>query len=111
MREAHEFDAWYSVQYADWACVDYNLELVGLYGGHLPANLLQIYRRRFAQGFGGYPIVGDPDHVAREYAQLKAAGVDACTLSFFNYLAELPYFRDEVLPRLERLGVRQPYAD
>ena len=26
--------------------------------------------------------------------------------SMINYLNELPLFRDEVLPRLERLGVR-----
>lgn len=110
MREAQEFDAWYSEQHADWACVDYNLELVGLYGGHMPAEILQIYRRRFAQGFGSYPIVGDPDHVAREYARIHAAGVDACTVTFFNYLEEFPYFCDEVLPRLERLGVRTPRA-
>jgi hypothetical protein len=28
-------------------------------------------------------------------------------ISFVNYLDELPFFRDEVLPRLGRLGVRQ----
>jgi dimethylsulfone monooxygenase len=25
-----------------------------------------------------------------------------------NYADEFPYFRDEVLPRLERLGLRKP---
>ena len=110
MKEAQEFDHWYSNTCADWDCVDYNLELVGLYGGHMPADVLQIYRRRFAQGFGGYPLIGDPDHVAREYARIHDAGVDACTVTFFNYLEELPYFCDEVLPRLERLGVRVPLA-
>ncbi|MEM7541441.1 MAG: LLM class flavin-dependent oxidoreductase [Pseudomonadota bacterium] len=108
MKEAQEFDEYYSNECADWECVDYNLKLVGLYGGHMPADVLQLYRRRFAQGFGGYPIVGDPDHVAAQYAKIQAAGVDACTMTFFNYLEELPYFCDEVLPRLENLGVRQP---
>jgi hypothetical protein len=28
-------------------------------------------------------------------------------VSFVNYLNELPYFCDEVLPRLVRLGVRE----
>jgi len=27
-------------------------------------------------------------------------------MGFANYTAHLPYFRDEVLPRLERAGVR-----
>ena len=104
--EAEAFDEWYSNEHADWDCVDYNMELVGLYGGHLPPDILQQFRRRFAQGFGSYPVIGDPDAVARVYADLQAAGVDACTVAFFNYLDEMPYFCDEVLPRLERLGVR-----
>jgi hypothetical protein len=29
-------------------------------------------------------------------------------LSFVNYLDELPYFRDEVMARLERMGLRSP---
>jgi hypothetical protein len=29
-------------------------------------------------------------------------------VSFVNYLDELPYFCAEVLPRLERLGLRRP---
>jgi hypothetical protein len=29
-------------------------------------------------------------------------------MGFVNYLAEFPYFRDEVIPRLERAGVRMP---
>jgi hypothetical protein len=31
-------------------------------------------------------------------------------MNFVNFLDELPYFRDEVLPRLERLGLRVPVA-
>jgi FMNH2-dependent dimethyl sulfone monooxygenase len=30
------------------------------------------------------------------------------TLSFVDYVGELEYFAQEVLPRLEALGVRQP---
>jgi alkanesulfonate monooxygenase SsuD/methylene tetrahydromethanopterin reductase-like flavin-dependent oxidoreductase (luciferase family) len=37
MREALEFDEYYSNEHADWECVDYNLELLGLYGGAPPA--------------------------------------------------------------------------
>jgi hypothetical protein len=33
--------------------------------------------------------------------------VRGIAFSMVNYLDELPYFRDEVLPRLERIGVRQ----
>jgi hypothetical protein len=39
---------------------------------------------------------------------MSAAGFRGCGVSLCNYADEFPYFRDEVLPRLERLGVRKP---
>ena len=68
--------------------------------------LYQKLRVRYAGGHGGYPIIGSPDDVAAELAQISADGFDAYAFSFVNYLAELPYFAAEVLPRLQRLGVR-----
>lgn len=34
------------------------------------------------------------------------AGSDGLAINFVDYLKELPYFAAEVLPRLERLGLR-----
>jgi dimethylsulfone monooxygenase len=56
---------------------------------------------------GGIPIVGDPDTVAHELAQLATAGAKGIALSFVNYLDELPFFRNEVMPRLANLGLRE----
>jgi dimethylsulfone monooxygenase len=39
-------------------------------------------------------------------AKLSAAGFTGCGLSFVNYAAEFPFFRQEVLSRLEHLGLR-----
>jgi alkanesulfonate monooxygenase SsuD/methylene tetrahydromethanopterin reductase-like flavin-dependent oxidoreductase (luciferase family) len=64
-------------------------------------------RRYFAaNAVGGYPFVGTPDCIAEELATISQAGVRGIGLSFVNYLSEVPYFCDEVLPRLERAGVR-----
>jgi hypothetical protein len=38
---------------------------------------------------------------------LSRAGLRGIGFSFVNYLLELPYFCQEVLPRLERMGVRE----
>ena len=51
---------------------------------------------------GSYCSVGDPDKVAAELLQLHRVGFDGLVLNFVNYLDELPYFAQEVLPRLER---------
>jgi alkanesulfonate monooxygenase SsuD/methylene tetrahydromethanopterin reductase-like flavin-dependent oxidoreductase (luciferase family) len=60
-----------------------------------------------ANGMGGVPMVGDPDIVAHDLAQLAAAGARGIALSFVNYVEELPFFCDEVLPRLARKGLRE----
>ena len=46
--------------------------------------------------------------MAEELAFVGKAGLRGVALSFVNYLDDLPYFRDEVLPRLERMGLREP---
>lgn len=63
---------------------------------------------RAVAGYGGYGCMGDPGTVARELASMSAAGFGGVAIGFVNYLDEFAYFRDEVLPRLEALGVRQP---
>jgi alkanesulfonate monooxygenase SsuD/methylene tetrahydromethanopterin reductase-like flavin-dependent oxidoreductase (luciferase family) len=55
---------------------------------------------------GNFCAIGDPDHVAGELARLANAGFDGLALNFVNYLDELPYFVQEVMPRLVGMGLR-----
>jgi alkanesulfonate monooxygenase SsuD/methylene tetrahydromethanopterin reductase-like flavin-dependent oxidoreductase (luciferase family) len=84
------------------------MTLQGLYAQSYPKELIAKYRTRFASGHGGYPIVGDPDHVAAEFRRVADAGFSGATIATVNYLADLPYLIQEVLPRLERMGLRRP---
>ena len=52
-------------------------------------------------------MVGDPDDVAKALADLSKAGLTGIAISLVNYADELPFFCDEVLPRLERMGLRE----
>jgi alkanesulfonate monooxygenase SsuD/methylene tetrahydromethanopterin reductase-like flavin-dependent oxidoreductase (luciferase family) len=62
---------------------------------------------RYAGAYPGvFPLIGTPDEVAREIVEMSEAGLAGCTVAFVDYLREIPYFVQEVLPRLERLGVR-----
>jgi alkanesulfonate monooxygenase SsuD/methylene tetrahydromethanopterin reductase-like flavin-dependent oxidoreductase (luciferase family) len=56
---------------------------------------------------GMYPIIGTPDDLVSAFVRLADMGVAGSTLVFLNYLQELPYFLEEVLPRMERAGLRQ----
>ena len=55
-----------------------------------------------------YPFVGAPDDIAAEIGRMAATGLAGCTVAFVDYLKEIPYFVQEVLPRLERMGLRGP---
>jgi dimethylsulfone monooxygenase len=102
-REAEEY-ARYVDENTDWNAVDSIMEMKGLNGR--PPEIRARIRAGYARGMGGLPLIGSPDSVAAELAELSAAGFDGIAISFVNYIDELPYFRDEVLPRLARLGLR-----
>ena len=73
----------------------------------MPPDEYEAKRRYFAaNAIGGYPFVGTPERIAEELAIISQAGVRGIGLSFVNYLDEVPYFCDEVLPRLVRQGIR-----
>ena len=58
---------------------------------------------------GVHPIVGSPDDVVSEMAKLQAIGLAGSSMTFVNYLDEMPFFLQEVLPRMERVGLRTPH--
>jgi FMNH2-dependent dimethyl sulfone monooxygenase len=106
MREAEDYYRHCVIDNADWAAADRIMAMRGVTREAFPDDFEQ-RRLHQANGMGGVPIVGDPDHVARELAQLAAAGARGIALSFVNYLDELPFFAREVLPRLARVGLRE----
>src|SRR5579875_3371842 len=112
-KEALDYEHYVADENADWEAIDHLIELSAI--GHAGAGswahdrdeaAFQQRRRRIAIGHGGHPCVGDPDDVAAGLAKLQEAGFAGFAFSFVNYLTEFPYFRDEVLPRMERLGLR-----
>jgi len=108
-KEAEDYLDYYANQNADWGAVDNLMRLQGMHAQSFPADALEMLRGRFAAGHGTYPLVGDPDTVASELARFADAGFAGCTLSFVDYAKEFPYFRDEVLPRLEKMGLRESF--
>jgi alkanesulfonate monooxygenase SsuD/methylene tetrahydromethanopterin reductase-like flavin-dependent oxidoreductase (luciferase family) len=107
-KEAEEYYRYYADELADWGAVDNLMRLQGLHAQSFPEEALRTMRGRFAAGHGTYPLVGDPDTIVREMEKIPAAGFAGCTLSFVDYVKEFPIFAEEVLPRLERRGLRAP---
>src|SRR5262249_48202449 len=95
------------VEHADWRAVDDILALKNITAQNTPEEKFRQTRTGYAQGMGGLPIVGDPDHVASQLIDLSKAGLTGVAVSLVNYLDELPFFCAEVLPRLQRVGLRE----
>ena len=93
---------------ADWSAVDAILAKRKVTEAAIGAEEFARQRAHQANGMGGLPLVGDPDAVCEKLAALSRAGLAGVGISFVNYLEEMPYFCAEVLPRLERLGLRNP---
>jgi dimethylsulfone monooxygenase len=106
-KEAEDYYRHAVIENADWGAIDGMLANKSITPQTIGAEEYDKKRRYFAaNAIGGYPFVGTPDRVAEELAIISQAGVRGIGVSFVNYLAEVPYFCDEVLPRLERAGVR-----
>jgi FMNH2-dependent dimethyl sulfone monooxygenase len=106
-KEARDYYHHWSVELADWSAVDGILAIKNITPDTVPMEEFNLKRRQYTEGMGGLSIVGDPDQVAKQLADLSSAGLTGIAVSGVNYLEELPFFCDEVLPRLQRLGVRE----
>jgi alkanesulfonate monooxygenase SsuD/methylene tetrahydromethanopterin reductase-like flavin-dependent oxidoreductase (luciferase family) len=106
MTEAEDYHHYYAIEMQDEEGTSRLMELQGLHAQSFPAEAFALFRERFAAGHGVYPLVGTPDHIADELAPISTAGFDGTTVTFVNYLDELPYFAEEVLPRLVAKGLR-----
>jgi dimethylsulfone monooxygenase len=105
-REAIDYYRYVLEENADWEAVDGQIQA----GGTKKDLDSPAYVIRRTSAIRQFPLIGDPDRVAQLFITLSEIGFDGIGLTFVNYLDELPYFRDEVMSRLERAGVRVPAA-
>jgi FMNH2-dependent dimethyl sulfone monooxygenase len=109
-KEAEEYYRHAQIDNADWGAIEKMMALKNITRQTVTAEVYAQQQQYFAgKAIGGYPFVGTPDRVAEELANIARAGMRGIAVSFINYLNETPYFCDEVLPRLARMGLRMPH--
>jgi alkanesulfonate monooxygenase SsuD/methylene tetrahydromethanopterin reductase-like flavin-dependent oxidoreductase (luciferase family) len=96
----------HTLAHADWPAVDNLVALQIAHAQSFPHDLLVMVRESMAVGHGGFPLVGTPEQVADGICALRETGFRGTTLSFVDYNAEFPFFRDHVLPILAARGIR-----
>jgi FMNH2-dependent dimethyl sulfone monooxygenase len=76
----------------------------------LPKEQLEGAKYHFIAGWGGYPLVGSPAHIADDITTLADAGLDGALLSWPRYEEGLKRFIAEVMPLVEQAGLRRPVS-
>jgi dimethylsulfone monooxygenase len=106
-KEAEDYYRHVILENADFSAIDSILAMKDITPQTKGVEEFERQRRYYANGMGGLGLVGDADDVAKVLADLSAAGLTGVAVSLINYADELPFFCEEVLPRLERLGLRE----
>ncbi len=104
--EAEDYYEHYAVTMADNAALDYMIGTQSANASNHDEETYRLRRKWFAGGAGTYPLIGTPADIAEQMVEMSRAGFAGTTVSFVNFLDELPYFCDGVLPILKRAGLR-----
>ena len=115
-READEFYHYFAEEMADAeGQAYYRRQRTGGEGRHRqrnpPPDVINRFMRASGKRYdgaypGAFPLVGTPDDIAADMARMREMGLSGTSIAFLDYLKEIPFFVQEVLPRLERLGLR-----
>lgn len=79
-------------------------------GSNMSPERRQVLMQGAKQAGRGYPLIGTPDQIVERLQALSDSGIDGVCLTWLNYERGIPLFIQEVLPRLEKAGLRQAVA-
>lgn len=105
-REAHELVRRWSAVDADEQAVR-NAMAWTMGGAQMPPEQHRQLAAALASTMAGYPLIGTAGTITAALAELDAIGIDGVAVTMMNYDTGLPRFIDEVLPPLEKSGVRR----
>jgi FMNH2-dependent dimethyl sulfone monooxygenase len=109
-KEAAEYYHYIVHENGDWEGAEHIVAIRAQGSRSIPPERLLEMKERHMAGIGSFPLVGSYDEVAAMLNRLSDTGIDGMAVGLVNYIDEFPVIRDELLPRLERLGLRRPVA-
>jgi alkanesulfonate monooxygenase SsuD/methylene tetrahydromethanopterin reductase-like flavin-dependent oxidoreductase (luciferase family) len=109
-KDTREYYDYIVNEQGDWEAAEHIVAIRISGGGRsIPPELVRKMTERHVSGIGTMPVVGDYDEVAAQFKRMSDAGLDGMAVGLVNYIDEFPILRDEILPRMERLGLRNPH--
>ncbi len=109
-KETREWYDYIVHEQGDWEAAEHIVR-IRIAGGSqsMPAELIRERATHMVAGIGTTPMVGSYDQIAERFKYLSESGLDGMAIGLVNYVDEFPILQNEILPRMERLGLRQPY--
>ncbi|HXF34319.1 MAG TPA: LLM class flavin-dependent oxidoreductase [Candidatus Acidoferrales bacterium] len=104
-QEALDYHQHLCVELADWDAVDNMLRMRGRLKD-VPPEQHDAMRKRYATTSGGFTCIGSPDDVVGHLQTISSLGFAGIGLTSPHYANEFHYYPEEILPRLERKGLR-----
>jgi dimethylsulfone monooxygenase len=74
----------------------------------LGSERLAFMRRRMAVG-AGHPMIGTAESIAKELTAISSVGIDGVIMTWPDYIDGVRRFSKDVLPLLEKVGLRKPF--
>ena len=107
-KETEEYYHYLVREKGDWEAAEQIIAKRAAGGSQsLSPDLMRKMKERVISGGATFPVIGSYDQVAEKFLRLSNAGLDGMAVILVNYVNEMPVLRDEVLPRLERLKLRE----
>ena len=104
-KEAMDYRHYIIYEQGDWEAAEYSANFRG--------NRVNTWMKeqddlkaRLIMG-AGYPLVGSYDDVVEEMVKFSEMGLDGFAWGMINYVRDLPHITDEIIPRMERVGLRE----
>lgn len=104
-KEAEEFYNYIVYEKGDWEAAEH-AAVIRTKGRKTPFETMKRLKERLISGVGTYPIIGSYDDAANQFKAMHEAGLNGIAIGLVNYINDFPALRDEVLPRMTRLGLR-----
>jgi alkanesulfonate monooxygenase SsuD/methylene tetrahydromethanopterin reductase-like flavin-dependent oxidoreductase (luciferase family) len=104
-KEAEEYYHYLVYEQGDWEAAEH-AAVIRTKGRKTPFDAMKRLKERLISGVGTYPVLGSYDDAAEAFKRMSDAGLGGMAIGLVNYIADFPALRDEVLPRMERLGLR-----
>jgi len=107
-KEAEDYHHYIVYEHGDWESAEYALNLRGQrVKSWFTTDDEKKMKARLISG-AGFPLVGSYDDAVEMMQRLHGVGLDGLALGMINYVNDFPGIRDELLPRMERVGLREP---